>query len=271
MGSLGKLEPGASRFWNGPMVPSSGLAAPGAVGAAVCEHEAYECFAYELEVGSGGSRLRVAIDHPYLSDISGLELRSPDGTTVSVATGWTADGAGTYSAEAFVPEPAAGAWRVVAIAHTVSASAFRMRARLEGARPPASGPVRDLLPNLQANPPSRIGFAGCQASEASRHGATRCLRFAQGPQNVGEGPLILHVRDPGMTGPQYQVIERSDGSSYEVPAGEFEYHLEHRHYHHSAVGRFELYRVADPQAGVLEPAGTGPKQGFCMDDYFIAH
>jgi hypothetical protein len=137
-----------------------------------------------------------------------------------------------------------------------------------------------LLPNLQVTPPFQIGLGPCYENEKSAYGARRCLRFSQGPRNVGAGPLDLVVEtvgEPGtdangqqsLVGTQYQRIHHSDGTVTTVEAGSFEYHVAHGHYHHSHTGGFELWRVVQRRTGGLALAGVGPKQGFCMGDYLI--
>lgn len=134
-----------------------------------------------------------------------------------------------------------------------------------------AAPPTLLLPNLEATPPFDLVFGGCQASEIAQHRSERCLRFSTGPANTGDGPLDLRIEDVGATaGTNRQWIHRSDGSVDVRPAGAFEWHAEHAHYHHVGTGDYRLYRVTDEETGGLAPAGRGPKIGFCMGDYLIA-
>ncbi len=128
-----------------------------------------------------------------------------------------------------------------------------------------------LLPNLKATPPFDLVFGGCQASEIVQYNPGRCLRMSAGPANVGKGPVDLRIAEAGATsGINWQWIHRSDGSVVVRPAGTFEWHAEHLHYHHVGTGNYRLYRVVDDESGELTPAGQGPKVGFCMGDYLIA-
>lgn len=295
------LRPGHAVFWDGPRIQRSGLAssgkAPGLgfLGEHRCappiDREAStpttHCVTYDIDIVRSGSRLRVALDHPSNEDGFGLALVSPDGTVVDRDSGELSGLPGTdvvgrwtlFSAEVFADEPTVGRWQAVVIANDVEDSTFRMRAKLERARsrPPATG---RLLPNLVPIPPFEIGFSPCTASEAAA-GATRCLRFAQGPANTGAGPLTLVFTDAGtpaqsasgdttLVGTQYQRIRHADGTVETVAAGEFEFHVAHAHYHHSQTGQYELWRVTDPGEGTLVPAAVGPKHGFCMADFAIA-
>jgi hypothetical protein len=72
------------------------------------------------------------------------------------------------------------------------------------------------------------------------------------------------------SGVNWQWIHYSDGSFQVRPAGTYEWHEAHQHYHHVGTADYRLFRVVDDQAGELAPAGQGPKIGFCMGDYLIA-
>ena len=296
-GTAAKLRPGKAAFWTGPFVERSGPASAeqisdpmmiilstGAAGSTVCESPATECFRYALDIDAGGTRLRAAIDHPDLVDTFGIELRDPTGRVVAYEDGTNLEGAlPRYSEEVLADTPVPGRWTVTVVGHDVYRSGFRMRAKLERPKAGLGGAdrVRDLLPNVRVTPPFQVGFAPCQQSEIDNYGAVKCLRFSEGPENVGDGPLELISADTGelttrgdegdfIVGDQHQVVRRSDGTTTEFPAGRYEFHLEHRHFHHTGTGNFELLRVTDPVAGTLEDAGSGPKIGSCMGDYLIA-
>lgn len=296
------LDVGNTVFWDGPMIELAGLGSDdgsgnfttnpglGALKVNQCSPaveaiaDRSDCFDYFIDVAAGGGELRVAVEHPSNFDSIGIVLVDPDGDVAASDTGealTALPGQNLYSAEVIVASPSPGRWRATVVANDVRRSAFRMRAALRGAHtPPPAQPVR-LLPNLQASPPFQVGFGPCLDAEREAYGAQRCLRLTQGPANVGDGPLELVVEtvgEPGqdangqdtLIGTQHQLIHYSDGSTEKVEAGSFHYHLAHAHYHHSQTGNLELLRVTNRGNGGLQPAGRGPKQGFCMGDYFIA-
>ena len=283
---VGALDVGESVFWNGPFVEASGPGSVGSapafgfLGTALC-NPTISCYAYELDLAAGGARLRVAVDHPSLDDTFGLELRAPDGSVAASDDGVLYEGlppvftgGSQLSEELFVSEPAEGRWTVTVVATDVLASGFRVRAKLEGPQAPSEEGTL-LYPNIRSIPPFQVNFGTCYEDPA----VTRCLRFSQGPANAGEGPLDLFVRRGDLGSPQenargqltlrgafFQRVHRTDGEFLELPAGEFEYHFEHGHYHHTGTGGYELFRVDGVE---LVPAGVSAKQGFCMGDYGI--
>ena len=316
---LGKLKLGKAHFWTGPVIESSGLASGGSqptlslwpAGSERCADEAgaaaspltVDCLRYVFAVPAGGARLRVSLDHPDGADVFGIELRDPSGETVASDSGEILDNlVARYNADVAVDAPAAGAWELVVVPSRVSASQFRLRALLQR-RMRTPQPDEELLPDMRPMPPFEIGFYpgpgvgtttypampdvflenGCYRTEVDQFDARRCLRFSQGPANLGPGLLDLIARigdvgspgtgangDTTLVGDQFQRIWRGDGSTRTVPAGRFEYHPRHRHYHHSQVGDYTLWRVVDPKSGRLADAGRGPKGGHCLGDYSLA-
>ena len=231
------------------------------------------CFAYTFDVTEPGDVLRVALDQPSLRDLIWVYLYDPSGAFVTRMS--------RSRAERWVEDPTVGRWEVRVVVDDARDTGFRMRAGLDPdgdrwhGRGRGGGPKEKksgfLLPNLQVVAPFELGFGPCQATEIASYGAQRCLRFSSGPQNVGDGPLDLLVTETGaLEGPMYQRLHRPDGSTETVTAGNFEYHLEHAHYHQGAIQSLELLRVVDERRGLLEQAGTGPKLGFCLLPYHIA-
>jgi hypothetical protein len=199
-----------------------------------------------------------------------------------------------FSGELFVDRPAVGAWTARVTVPTSDPPPFRMRAKLERAQPTPKGPPRPLMPNLRMLPPFEFTFtggltgvgvfldsrgpvggdtsaSGCMAEELASYRPTRCLRFSTGPGNVGAGNLELRFQPSATvaTGEVTQMVEHTDGSTRPMPAGTYEYHAAHLHFHHAGFAGFELLRVTDERTGAMELAGTGPKLGFCMADYVI--
>jgi lysyl oxidase len=106
----------------------------------------------------------------------------------------------------------------------------------------------------------------CLPEETIEQGAQRCLRFTSGFASLGPGPFEVYgASDTPVAvngGPLYQVISRSDGSSYSRPAGRYEFHRIHMHYHVLGIAQFTLYRVEPGRP--LVPAGKVLKEGFCL-------
>lgn len=294
------LELGESAFWDGELIESSVIPPTAVVALPVedpltdaCMVITGRCISYDIEVLEAGGTLRLAMDHPDNHNMMGVSLYDPSGDRVKIA------GNG-YSAEVRAADAVVGTWRAVVIPYRVQNEFFRMRAFLEPAPEPEVGDVapRPLLPDLRVSPPFKLTFKGpvappnpqgtynsewfvtgsnavpsCRADETEDFKAVECLRFSVGPESVGDGPLRLRFEpleglvDEGTT---YQIVNWSDGSTTERPAGTFQYHKEHGHYHHQALQNLHLHKVVDPKRGVMLPAGEGPKQGMCMGPSAIA-
>jgi hypothetical protein len=302
-----ELRPGHAVFWNGPTIVESGphddvsvvalaeMPASDACGTRLPDPEdpgnmqpEVECYAYELIVDdvAPGAELRVAVDHRSASDFSPAPPHLEHfAIEVSGPTGQVAHDSGQavplpaqqmFTAEARVVDPTPGVWTVTIEAIRVRQGDFRARAYL--APPPENaGPRRLLYPNLQSTPPFELSFSPCLDVEPANH----CLRFAQGPTNVGDGPLDIDVNLPPtldagsgvINAPETQKVHYSDGSEPErFDIGHAEYHQApgHMHYHHIATGGYELL-AASPATGTTRLIGPGTKQGFCLGDYAIAN
>ncbi len=275
---VGRLATGDSVFWNGPQHIDSRPQSSGGLGGSYVCHETIECFEYTLDVAGPGS-LRVAIDTNDGDDYYYVRVFNPQDDQVAAFSP-------LYSAERTV-RASIGTWLIVVEARRVTDGSFRMRALLEEPKSASSasvaGPRRALLPNLRLLPPFKFTFdsaaftplgsnSGCAEDETVEHLPTRCLRFSLGPANFGDGPLELRYQQlEGVVAPGkiYQRIHYSDGTTEEREAGTFEYHTTHGHFHHAGFGSLELWRVVDANQGVMERAGEGPKQGFCMAPYVI--
>lgn len=291
-GSSGEfdLTTGRAVFWDGKFFESWFNPS-----ADTCVLPGSGCPTYRLNVTETGSRLRVAIDHRSLSDAYDIRLYDPNGIDVTPtaqrdrgAAEAAAPTGAFYSHEVVVTNPRIGVWTVRVSPTNVSSSSFRMRAELEKARSePASRPRVALLPNLQVVPPYELtfdsGFAqdgsdSCTQVEREKYPLLitdeypRCLRFSAGPINVGQGMWeVILTPEPGRReGTAFQRIHYSDDTHEDREAGTFEYHDRHHHYHHTAIGGFELLEVLDPKTGALSARTTGPKIGFCTGDQVIA-
>ena len=153
-----------------------------------------------------------------------------------------------------------------------------------------ANPANGAYPPDTVNPPADAAGVhplSCTADEmapkaAGGFEAQRCLRLTSGPINVGDGPYDMRFTmvqdvaegqgtvqaDAGtiQRGPISQAIHYSDGSVELRPAGTYSFHVTHAHFHDDNVLTYELFRVADPIAGKLAPAGAGTKSGFCPAD-----
>ena len=267
--AVAKLGPDGTAFWSG----DSPLVADGSPLA-----ECADCTDFAVELTAPGERLRVALDTTGNDGFFSIELFDAEGGSLDTTSG-------PYSMEAYVDSPEAGIYFVRA--QGGPAEAFRMRAKLEKEVPKPAG-TGALLPNLQLIPPYEFTFnslmnspiegrdvTSCNAYEQMEYAAKRCLRFSLGPKNVGPGPLMLRFDGDPVTGAVgrgavTQLILHANGDESERPGGSSVYHKTHAHYHHNGFGTLELLRVLDPAAGTLVPAGSGPKQGFCMLDFMIS-
>ena len=140
-------------------------------------------------------------------------------------------------------------------------------------------------PPDKANPPAEVlgtPLYSCTQdesapAEAGGAGAIDCLRLTSGPMNVGAGPfdmrftfvddLVDGSADPALLrGPIFQAVHYSNGTTQMRPAGTYIFHTTHAHFHDENILSYDLYRVTDAKRGLLVPAGTGTKSGFCPAD-----
>jgi hypothetical protein len=287
------LKVGAHAFWPGGYVGQRVVSElPAAQACAVTM-----CWTFPLTVGTGGHRLRVAIDTPSREDSFEIDLLDPAGVQQATATN-----SNRFNIEAFIAKPAPGRWTVRVVPRDASYASFRMRAKLEGA--PRKAPKHLAPPNLMATPPYEFGFVApanplnglyppdtanppldvlgvhplsCALDEMVEDGVSRCLRLTTGPRNAGEGPFELHYVpiEHGLgiaqTGPVTQRVYSSDGTFVDRPAGEFVFHKTHGHYHYQDILDYQLYKVLDPRTGRLVRAGSGHKAGFSPADQLFAN
>jgi len=163
---------------------------------------------------------------------------------------------------------------------------YEAYARFE-AKPTYPGPVRDLLPDLQALEQRYVTFQSpvtffddtvsleypsCFKSEVEEQGAKLCFRFGQAMANVGQGPMDVRYSTPPGDKPEkvagYQRVYRTDGTFYELPSvGDMHYHPIHTHYHFEDFAVSELWAVdgQDNLTGTA-PVASGRKNGFCAAD-----
>lgn len=283
---VGRLGIGGSVFWDGTYVPSGHVEND-----SLCNSAAGPCFDYQLTLKQAGHRLRVAIDQPIRSNTWTMSII--DATGVTVASTATSN---AFTAEAFVADPAPGTYTIHVAATDVDHTTFRMRAKLESTpSPPPAKPV-PLLPHLRAVPPYEFTFiapanpanglyppdtanppldaagehpVSCTADEQVDDHVSRCLRFTSGPFEDGGGPFQIDFDFAGDTTAQnpltaYQVVHWSDGTTTKRPAGTYDFHAIHGHFHYNDILDYELYAVSAP--GALTHVSKGNKSGFCPAD-----
>jgi hypothetical protein len=224
--------------------------------------------------------LEFAIRWPSEYDDFDLYVYRPDGSLVSSVQ------SNIGSAEsAFDREPVNGSYRVVTTAKNVTDSAFEGMAQFEP-KPVYRGRTRDLLPNLKTAPPRHfhlvapvfyqtgtpleVGEArplSCYPDEIVENLITRCLRFDNVIENVGDADLRMRFKIDGtVDDPRIeQVISRTDGSVRNQPAGEFTFHAAHGHYHYEGFAHYQLFSINFSRRTV-SPLGEGVKSGFCLED-----
>jgi hypothetical protein len=275
------LRAGESAFWNGPFIEDSTVMEP----SGGCPDT--PCWQYAVHVAEPGYRLRIGLDHPEVGDIFTVDVIDPKGRDA----GSFSPGDGLYSAEFTEVDPPQGVWRVQVAAEDVTASPFRMRAKLEKANPYPMGGDERILPNLQVLPPHEasfltpvsngmtagepvgvdlLGAESCHPEEHALDLAVRCLRFAFGIRNTGLGPMqLFNEGGPPQDSTLYQRILRADGSFVEREAGIARWHHTHAHFHHHDAVGLRLYRVNDPKTGDTEALAPRRYKGFAHRDELL--
>lgn len=191
-----------------------------------------------------------------------------------------------------VPAPANGVYRVSVAFDPDSVSelvAYEGIAEVEYA--PRPRPPRPLLPDLAVRqhpqatfdtpwfdffePPPSPGES-CYGSEAEEQGADLCLRFDQVIANDGDGPLELRFIVPhDNTSTEHDVVQRvywSDSADHftDRPAGSWELHPVHGHYHFHALTDSALWSAGEHGERLgSAPVRTGRKVGYCVADILL--
>lgn len=218
---------------------------------------------YELEVKERASELRVGIDG-IGTDPGAYELvvvdptGSPRGREVGAA-----------SREVFVPSPEQGTWRVRVAQASPGREGFVMRARLEiSTRNAPDG----RAPNLRLHPPFAFHtqlpepISGSCWPEEGVPDDRMCVRFAVGPENVGDSPLVLSLLRKSEELEQRLVVP---GKPDRVrAAGHYVFHPAHGHYHIEDFIEIELFKRLNHD---LRRVGSGEKLGFCFHDFRLTH
>jgi hypothetical protein len=264
----------------------------------VCTALGVTCVQFDLEIeiplhawrSPGG--VQIAIRWPNFDNALNLYVYRQDVQTgADVQVGSSTGILGGSAGSLLLRCAANGTYRVyVALdpANSVDSSVpFDVEARVQ--YDPPVHPVRPLLPDYSMRPQTTVTFdtpsfsffgdadppAGesCYQSEKDEDGAEVCLRFNQTFANVGEGPAELHFAVPkDLNDASHNVFARtyfSDGPDHFVdsPAGEWEFHAAHQHYHYQSFAQSNLW-VADAEGrrvGTV-PIRGGRKVSFCLED-----
>ena len=126
---------------------------------------------------------------------------------------------------------------------------------LLGAARVGGAQVVELEPNLVALPASEFQIAIV-------NGAT-LLRFATVSWNNGLGPMEIEAGNISTAGRDvYQNVYNSDGTKTISPAGTYEYHPDHGHFHFENYAWYTLKQVGSGG----QPDKTSQKTSFCLMD-----
>jgi len=286
-------QPRRPVFWSGTATNAPPIATqPGACAAS-------RCAAFELTIdlppdtfaGRRGG-VQVAIRWPTDDNALDLYVYAHDGTSqsdvqVGLSTGILAGTADSL----LLPSPMNGRYQIyVALdaANSLDASVdFDAEATVQFA--PPTYPIRPLYPDLATRPQRHVTFdtpsfpifgdpdpapgESCFDSEKVEDGARTCLRFDQTFANVGDGPEELRFllpHDPADTSHDVQqrtYFSDSENHHEDSPAGTWEYHAAHHHYHYDDFAQSNLWLAdrAGHRIGTA-PARTGRKASFCVED-----
>lgn len=101
----------------------------------------------------------------------------------------------------------------------------------------------------------------------------RVLRVASRISNYGEGPIELfgdiENAQQFEVVPAFQIIRWNNGDTTSIPAGNFEFHAQHNHWHWENLVTFRLVEATnpdDPYDSANTVVGSNPKVSFCLLD-----
>lgn len=205
-----------------------------------------------------------------------LFVYAPDGSLAARSDGFYASTAESV----LIVAPRNGTYRIVVVPRETTDLHYDGMAQIE--RGTAATPVRDLLPDLVALPPRHATFStgtylvsdavlptSCYPEETIEDDAQRCLRFDQILANVGNGPFELRyeMSDAATDQRLVQRVFRTDGSWFDRPAGSYDFHPTHAHFHYRNFAVSKLW-ASDEQGRRIgdKPVQEGDKNGFCVVD-----
>lgn len=290
-------------FWETPLIECTGepsITAPSAPRGCVDQ----PTMTWSIDVAGPADQLRVDWDQPYRQDTFTLHVTGPAGERASQSSHNTySEGvriddptAGRWVVE-LEPGRTDGT-RVRLRAGLVDGDRpsgsqpllpnLRVTPPFEfGFAAPANPTNSVFLAGDDQNPPMTFAEAttnSCTADEVQEAAdptqteqptaLLRCLRFSVGPQNAGAGHFDLRFpiadraqHDQDRVFEMTQVIHHANPlETTERPAGTYEYHATHGHYHYLDVLHYQAFEVTDAATGELEPVGIGRKSGFCPVD-----
>lgn len=127
----------------------------------------------------------------------------------------------------------------------------------------------ELVPNLRPLPASDFSIAIVDTG----FGFQRVLRLSSRIANYGEGPIeifgFIEGANTSQMVPASQIIRWNNAQTTVIPAGEFEYHPVHSHWHWENLVTFRLHNVddgTDPYNPSNTLVATTPKVSFCLVD-----
>lgn len=264
--------------WSGHFAAAAGVGAPlpSACAATACDEIFVGLDLRERRWNPGGG-LQVGVRWTDEEQDLDLFVYDPDGELAAQSAGIYA----STSESVLIAAPRNGLYRVVVAPREIEDQDYEGVAQIE--RGTSATPVRDLLPDLIALPPRHATFSmgaylhptpvavptSCYPEEVVEDQARRCLRFDQILGNTGAGPFELRYDITGVATDQrlLQRIFRSDGSAFERPAGTYEFHKTHAHFHYRNFAVSELW-ASDERGRRLgdAPVRVGQKNGFCVTD-----
>ena len=122
---------------------------------------------------------------------------------------------------------------------------------------------QELRPNLKALPAFDLEVVSDVQGNICGPPLSVCLIFSALTWNSGDGPLKLEAGETGPAGQNvYQIVDLSDGTSYQNLAGTFAFHEAHNHFH---FGDYAIYTLQLSGA----PGGSqriSSKTTFCIID-----
>lgn len=272
--AAGTLDEAHARlFWRGATFSDSSVPGPEACAVFACDRFTLRVALPEGYWDTHPGGIEVAIRWAEEYDVFGLYVYDGRGALLASSSGFPSS-----AANVIIPRLANGAYQVVVVPEQVEESSYEGVAEIE----PGPAAAGRLLPDLLALAPEdfhielgtyslsreRTRVASCYpVEETVEEGATRCLRFSQGIANLGAGPFLLKfkVNSVATDAEVRQVVRSTDGPAEERPAGTYELHPTHGHFHYKGFAHHTIYNV-DERGVRTTVAAEGRKNDFCMID-----
>jgi hypothetical protein len=132
-----------------------------------------------------------------------------------------------------------------------------------------NGIPAEMIPNLRPEKASSLSIENTDTGS----GVQRVLRMASRISNYGAGPMELFGNisgaQQGEIVPGFQIIRWNNGDTTTLPAGDFEFHPQHNHWHWENLVTFKLLQAmnaVDPYDPANTLVGANPKVSFCLID-----